>query len=371
MSPKVEAHLGENMNSIDTFLKVAEGEEGEEETSGGSGVSSSWMRWLNEVHDKGMEKVPNPNSATRSRFPQVSYSTALKDKSFKSKAVAEYSKWLENSSKDEKKDEPSKKETPKKDTGSSTKPDSRRIDALIEEHGEQFDEIMTSMKAAVKKFKAQRSKPRSALDQSHKRFKKAFARLSPEEQAIMAAGSQLGDYFQKHMKKKDAKMREVGKGAEDSWRLTADMSRGESVQNLIGVAESWGVKGSRLPQEDEEKIKKYREEGAKNEELKKYAKESYEFTQAFFKRMGIKEVTLFRGVRGQGVDEAKKDTEVELTTRSLSSYSLNASTAGSFGKVVEFKVPVQDIFTSSLTSPEFSNEFEFVVMGGPKKGKVI
>jgi len=350
-------------------LGAEEAEEGASSSS--SGISLKWLQWLEEEHNKGNEKVSNPNSETRDRFPQVSFNTALKDTSFKSKAIQEYKRWLEKDDKPPKGKSPEKEPSKEKKSDSPLKLNKERIESIIEKHGKHFDEIMGSMKKAVKKFKAMRSKPRSALDQSHVRFKKAFARLSPEEQAIMAAGDQLGKYFQKHMAEKNAKVQEIGKSIEDRWRLAPNMSKSESAQNIFGLVESWGVKGSRLPEENDEKAKKHRKEGENNKELNSYAQEAYEFSQAFFKHLGIKEITLFRGVKGQGLEDAKKGTEVDLDTRPLSSYTLNASTAEGFGKAIEFKIPIEEVFTSSLTSPEFQNEFEVVILGGPKKGKVL
>ena len=71
------------------------------------------------------------------------------------------------------------------------------------------------------------------------------------------------------------------------------------------------------------------------------------------------------------MDQAKEGEEVELETRALSSYSLNAATARTFGKCIQFKVPIEDIFMSSLTNPGFEHESEMVVLGGKHKGKVI
>ena len=105
------------------------------------------------------------------------------------------------------------------------------------------------------------------------------------------------------MAKKNDKVREVGKEIEDRWRLAPDMSKSEPAQNMMGLAESWGVKGGRLPAEKTKEADKYREEGKNNKELNQYAQESYEFTQAFFKHLGIKEITLFRGVKGQGIEK--------------------------------------------------------------------
>jgi len=346
----------------------------EEESTGSkpSGtVSGKWVEWLKNEHDGGKEKVSNPNPKTRKQRPEVTFSTALRNKAFYDKALQDYKKWLgkkDSDSPEAKKDSAPEPESNKK---GFPKPSSEKLDRIIEEHRATFDRISNEMQKSIKKFKAEKTKKRHSTDRYPAEFKKAFEALSPQEQAIMAAGQELGKYFQEHIAKKNKSVAESGHDIGMGWRLAGDMSKSELVQNLIGVVESFGVKGSRLPSEEGEESKGYRKSGASDKDLVTYAKEAYEFTQAYFKHLGIKEVTLYRGVKGQGIDKAAKGDEVELETRSLSSFSLNAATAKAFGKCIEFKVPVEDIFLSSLSNPGFEHEAEMVVMGSPKKGRVI
>lgn len=78
-------------------------------------TKSRWQEWLDSVHDGGRKKVPNPNPETAKRFPQVSFSSALKNDAFRAKAEEDFKKWSEENPKEErgKKKAPPKKEEPK------------------------------------------------------------------------------------------------------------------------------------------------------------------------------------------------------------------------------------------------------------------
>lgn len=72
---------------------------------------SRWDEWLDARFDGGKKKVPNPNSETRDDYPEVSFSTALKDDAFFQKALEEYKKWSA--------DNPSEKDESSGQTGTS------------------------------------------------------------------------------------------------------------------------------------------------------------------------------------------------------------------------------------------------------------
>lgn len=91
-------------------LKLAQEGPGQSSSeSKGGGVPPQWNEWLKAEHQGGKEKVSNPSQDTKSRFPQVSYSTALKDKAFRERAMKEYKDWV----KDQDDGGKGKKEAPK------------------------------------------------------------------------------------------------------------------------------------------------------------------------------------------------------------------------------------------------------------------
>jgi hypothetical protein len=103
-------------NVIARYL-VAEENEEVQPSSGNKRMPAQWKEWLDAVHVGGKKKVPNPNSATRSAHPQVSFSTALKDKQFYQKALEDYHKWVARQKDDDKgksEKKPEKEEKPAK-----------------------------------------------------------------------------------------------------------------------------------------------------------------------------------------------------------------------------------------------------------------
>jgi hypothetical protein len=344
--------------------------EGEDDSGKKSGPPARWAEWLKEVQQGGKKRVKNPNPQTSKAHPDVSFSTALKDKGFYRDALKDYYKWLKQDEKGSKKSEPAKEEKPAaKKSESPLDVSDEHLDGIIKDHAKDFDEITKKMKGAVKGYRAKMSKPRTAMDKARAdKWKKMFDSLEPEAQELMAAGALIGEHFQTSYAKKNAAAHEAGKDSVTGWQVAGNMSKSEDVQNLLGVVESWGVKGARLPDEQEES-EKQRKAGAGNKDLQAYGKEVYDFTQAYFKHRGIKELNLYRGVKGQGVDDAKAGDEADLETRAASSFSLSPSLAGAFGKVLAFKVPVKDILLSSLTYPGLEKEAEMIVLGSPRKGK--
>jgi GNAT superfamily N-acetyltransferase len=113
------------------------------------GVPARWNEWLDAAHEGGRIKVPNPNSETRSRYKEVSFSTALRDKQFFQKAMKEYREWAKkNPDKDAK--TPKSKSAPEEGSQKRTplpqsvaKSDIKRIfgteDISIEDFEEMFD----------------------------------------------------------------------------------------------------------------------------------------------------------------------------------------------------------------------------------------
>jgi SPP1 gp7 family putative phage head morphogenesis protein len=130
--------------------------------------------------------------------------------------------------------------------------------------------------------------------------------------------------------------------------------------------------------------------------LRKIARAMYEYTQDVFKKAGVEEVTLYRGI------VAPKDSDVwqwvkgwqegnppavlvsaeSALPRPLTSYSFDAWTAKSFGKILSgwdaakygvlfiSRVPVERIFTLGLTGLGTHWEFEAVVLA-QKGGQVL
>lgn len=100
--------------------KTAEEEAATPKPKGKGGVPPRFKEFLQQKYQGGKKKVSNPNTKTRSDFPQVSTSTALKDKFFFQKVLIEFKQWEKNDKEKGKSDGGAKK--PKKDTDKSKKP---------------------------------------------------------------------------------------------------------------------------------------------------------------------------------------------------------------------------------------------------------
>lgn len=328
--------------------------------------------FLDEVYQGGEKKIPNPNADSREQFPQVSVSTALKNPAFLKHVYQEYEKWL-GSKKAPEKPESKKEEPEKKPAGKSIVHaldiSDKDIDSAISKHKDAFDKIHETMKAKAAQYA---KKPqRSVMDA------KTFNSLSEAEQGMFVAGHEVGDYFEKHV----LKDKDTHKAVMRAWRA----SSGDPLsQELNGLLSSLGIPGDMPKDElDDKQYAKAREKGKSNKKLRAYLKEVTEFTQAYLKHAGVESLTVFRGVEGEGTEKAKGGQEVSVKCRQASSFTIDPVMAEAFGRVLEFKVPRENIFGSFLTNPDFGSplakresggalgESEAIILGASAlKGKV-
>jgi hypothetical protein len=129
-----------------------------------------------------------------------------------------------------------------------------------------------------------------------------------------------------------------------------------------------GVGGYAAPKDRE--VDTHRDAGKKRKALKEYLSKAYAFTQAYFKHIGLKEMTLYRGVMDKSVTEADEGEDVQMETRELSSFTSDPKVAARFGRPMKTKVPVKHILWSNLNAKELAGqippgtgEAEFAVMG--------
>lgn len=311
--------------------------------------------FVQEVYEGGKKKVPNPNPATKDQYPQVSFSTAIATPAFWKRVQDEFTRW--------------KAKTSEKDTGgtasgasdSSVGITERDVDAVLTAHRESFKRITTSMRAKVAAYRKKPSKSVMPLE--------VFDRMSEAEQMLFVAGHEVGDYFQSKVAKHKAEHAHLMK----RWRMASGDSE---VQALHGLLSSLGVPGSFPEGEHEDKgLAKAYKAGAGDKKLLATVREAVIFERAFFKHLGVKELTVYRDIDGQGLDGKPKGQEVQVGCRPASSFSFDPTIAGTFGKhTVSFKVPVESVLASPLTNPDFGSalaereggatgESEIIVMG--------
>lgn len=368
-------------------LRMAD--EGEEE-SGKGGVPPRWQEWLDAVHQGGRVKVPNPNAETRDRYHEVAFSTALKDKQVFGKALKDYHEWIKkNPEKGRPTEKPApkpegpkapeaKKEEPKSEKGEAkpnTAPKGKLnlkgplkvsdadLDKIITKHKADFEKLTKEMKGAVAAYEKNYDKMTTVLgDDLPEYASKEFKSLPEPEKMLHVAGHKIGALFEKTLSKDDKELQET---LVLNWQNSSSNSTSTQVQGALGTL---GVLGHQTAKDKEKKM--YRDAGMKKEAWKGYMGKVYAFTQAYYRHLGLKEVTLYRGVVSKALDKTDVGDEVNMQTRELSSFSSDPKIAAQFGHPVKVKVPVENILWSNLTAPMLTEkeppgrgEGEISVMG--------
>lgn len=274
----------------------------------------------------------------------------------------------------------------KTDLQGAFKAEPAALDETISQNREAFDKATKEAEAAIKTFKPKVEVDSNRYGENEDLAEKCFDKFSDGEKIVYVGGHKVGEHFQqKVLDKAEKKLHErffrmwtTSAGSYERSSYGADWHHeSQEMQGLVG---SLGVRGYSAPDDEEADkqskggVAKARKKGAKDEKLKAYVKKMYDYQQAYFKDLGLKEVTLYRGFQGQGIGEQPPPvgSEVNVQTRELSSYTANADIAKRFGRVVEYKVPVELIFASSVVRPEIGSETsehsfseaEFIVMGG-------
>lgn len=330
-----------------------------------SGQPERWHEFMKAVYEGGKKKVPNPNPKTKARYPTVSITTALKDQGVRQRVMEEYRKWLGEKGPETKSEGPSTTIGP--DTLDTWHKDVRSVH---DKYRADFDKIVKSTKADIAAYR--------------KRFKgtaqlRRFEKLSPGEQVLHAAGHKFGEFFEGKIMRKDAffSSKKVSKAdfheaMMSGWRGSAGSAEAQMLHGLLGQL---GVKGYRSPEDSgkEDFVEKFRKMGVESQDLAEYAKEVYTYTQAALRHIKAFDITVYRGVTGQGVSDVppKQGDKVQVQTRELSSFTTEPTVAKVFGRVMEYTIPAERVFASCLTSPRLGGdmyssswkEYEIMVMG--------
>ena len=255
------------------------------------------------------------------------------------------------------------------------------IQKVLETHREEFKKLAADADKEIEAYETNYAST-AGTEEKKKWLKTHFGKLSRPQKLLHVIGHKFGEHFQKSVISKD--VRATQRDVTDEW---IDDSGLPECQKMHGFLSSLGYNGSPTPREKKDDvIEEQRQSGKSGPErarLEKYFKETYTYTQAVFEHLGVSELTLFRGVSGQGLDKEPPDVgdTVELTTREMSSYTTNPRVSDGFGRSIEFKVPVDRVFESCLTSPEFGSkksstqdlgEAEMCILGGSDiQGKLI
>ena len=385
------------MHNEDMLMYLVAGDasvedETEKSTKQQSGPPKFWDEFLAAKYEGGKKKVSNPNPDTRSKFPEVALTTAIKDEGFRQRVMKEYADWLKKRPSDKPEGEKSVKEdVADKSTSSAKHPmgiTEKDISETAKKYAKEFDALLGDPKkldVTIKQYEEHYTDTHLCTSTAAQWAKTEFSKLSKEEKILHLVGYKFGQMFES--KVLSPKSKDIHKGHLEAWRGSSGCG---PSQELHGLASKLGYSGSCTPTEKgRPNVKFDRKKGAQSEELKQYFKEAYTYTQAVFKHLGVKELTLFRGVSGQGLDKdpPNKGSEVEVQTREMSSYTLDPKVSNNFGRTLEFKVPVDRVFASAITRPDIGSdtnrgdddddgsswgESEMIIMGASDfKGRLI
>lgn len=164
----------------------------------------------------------------------------------------------------------------------------------------------------------------------------------------------------------------------------ASLAIQEAVKKQFNLSDS-----SDWPMSDETRKKVADITNKHGKVLQSYVQATYDLTQEFLAKQGIKEITVYRGVRDvASLGGVADSTEIfDVKTRPASAWSVNPQTAKSFaseldysnvtdvkrivGGVIQSVVDVSQVLGMAGTGMGCFHEFETVLLGKPMKGQVV
>lgn len=366
----------------------AQEEETEEKTQK-KGPPPMWQEFLDAKYKGGKQRIKNTNPETRESYPEVQMTTRMRqDKEYQREVLEEYRNWMLENQDKKIKEKPAKAPQEKPAEAPPEKPaETPKQPKLQTKFNPKTKDFVGSLRSAFSaRFKETGAKMKTLADTELERLKskakdsdrdhfayEAFNSMNETERMFHTGGHLIGEAFESSVL--SSEMRSTHDKYMNGWKDGADTWQSNE---LYGAMSELGIKGGAAPW-DKKIIS--REDGAENEDLQSYCQLQWAFTQAFFEDAGIKEITVFRGVKGQGFDKEppKEGDETQFEMRELSSWTSDPGIAYDFGRPVEYKVPIDRVFSSALTYPPIGGpkapgsfgESEVVIMGASElKGTV-
>ena len=260
------------------------------------GPPEHWDEFIKARYQAGKKKVTNTNPKTKSRYPQVTMQTLFNsDEAFKKRIMEEYADWVGEGG------------------GTKVKPSTRvnhPLDAPLRDKGREEKLDIFHPTALTRKLRKNQTK---------------------QEVEIRKHGHMVGLAFYESLSE-------------------------EKRKHYLQVMELWRMdyKTEILNYAEQDPDKKHEDHPVFD-----LLDEARDFAQAWFKKQGITHLTLYRGVAGQGLNhEPPKDgSEVDLGVYAASSWTLDPDVTTTFGsRVVEARVPVEDIMFCPLNYPGFAGQ---------------
>jgi hypothetical protein len=333
-------------------------------------ADKDWKQFLDQKYDGGKKKVKNPHHATSKRYPEVTVNHAMKDEHFRKHIQEEYAQWKGS-------------ETEVEKTVFNHKvlfSSNERVDQALEKYEEHFSQMMEDVTTGlVEEATSIISNITDRLTHEMRRAKKGLEMNNPIPyyQVKGAVSNEMINTFNKGVNQwlipyacffgklystiEPNESTEVFSYLAAEWRGSSTSPSSMRVHRYLT---SLNVSGSYADGDDRE---------LSGGEIKPKEREAlhkaYTYQQAVFKHLGIKEVTLYRGVEDDqlNTEPPNKGDKVHVKTRPASSWTSNPLVGTEFGnRIVKCQVPVEQILMSPMTYDQFGgspSEFEYVVMG--------
>jgi hypothetical protein len=314
-----------------------------------------WKLFLDQKYDGGKAMVRNPNPETAKRYPEISVNTALKNESFRAHIEKEYEQWK----------------------GSQKTPETKQ-DPVWDKHQTLLGKY--TIESMTKKFKKEwveaGKKLESFKDSLDYNFYLNKELSSYEKEPDRYKGTRF-EKAVKTVKDIDPNLIEGYKFYAPEYHYTYSKaffeawswsSGGDLPLNVAEYLASLGVSGT---------LTNYEGISRKERGVKPIRKAEmvdvhriYAYQQAVFKHLGIKEITLYRGVQID-TDLPNDEDTVKVQSRTIASWTSNPIVASTFGnRTIKCTIPVERIFGSASIYRPFDgsrydsiHESEFIVLG--------
>lgn len=374
-----------------------------EEVKPRSGISGKFLEFIKEV---GKEKISNPNPKSRNRFPYVQVTTLSNSKEGKKVLKKMFEAWLlaqkdpntsnKPSPKKDKKESPKKTKTTLKEIPFDKKAPKPKL--LFKVSSKDVDKFISDNKKIFEDYKKNPLYNEKNMLQKYENSYQPWESLpeeftiSDKEKDISINGPKYGKEVSKILTAKHKKVYTELFG--DGGWIRHSFSNQSAL--LQGVLSHMGVEGHLAPpsanyadapsdvnlyneakKNPKEAKYEYSQAVFNTENIQSVVKDLYVATQAFFKSQGIKEITIFRGVKHQiNNSPPEKGDSLKLKSRELSSWSTNPTTAAKFGgyngRTIAMKIPVEYVLGGFITDPVYGgshisesiyNESELMILG--------
>jgi hypothetical protein len=329
-----------------------------------------WNTFIDERYEGGHKKVPNPNHETVDRYPQVTAYVALKNEGFRKHVEEEYHQWMES------------KETPEMKTNPHRKLfGGHTTESIMEKHGDFIKSVKIDSADSLSYVNLKKENIQSKIVSLHHWIEVGQKQIDSETDI---------DYKRSLKKMLNSRLNQIVRYTDISneidnldptlikglsnysrdlnptmvqvlahWQGSSYSLSSSCLQDFLSKSNVAGT-SDMYDNKPEDHIQKF----GLPKDYQESIEETYAYQQAVFKHLGVKEVTLYRGVE---IDPT--EGKVRVASRPLASWSSNPAVASRFGtQIVKCVVPIHKILLSPIIAKSMDgdsrlDESEYAVMG--------